>query len=103
MIVDEPLHAPLEPGQAIDDFGLESLDSKKRNQSDHRADFQDVLFPVGELQDIVIAAVCIVPERTASTAKILPGTRDINEMLEEFAGDVFVGGIFFGQLESHRQ
>src|ERR1700694_4932195 len=103
MIVDEPLHAPLEPGQAIDDFGLQRLDSKKRNQSDHRADFQEVLFSVGELQDIVVEAVCIVPKGAASTAEIVHGTRDVNEMLKEFAGDVFVGRIFFGQLESHRQ
>jgi len=29
MIVDEPLHAALEAGQAIDDFWLESFDGEK--------------------------------------------------------------------------
>src|SRR6267154_2534786 len=50
MIVTEPLHAALEAGETIDDFRLESLDREKRNQSDHRPDFQKVSFAVGKLK-----------------------------------------------------
>src|SRR6266446_1989750 len=49
MIVNEPLHAALEAGKAIDDFRLEGLHGEKRDQSDHRTDFQEVFFPVGQL------------------------------------------------------
>src|SRR5260370_28502617 len=36
-------------------------------------------------------------------SEIVHGAGDVNEMLEKFAGDVFVSRIFFGQLESDRQ
>ena len=36
-VVDEPLHAPLEPGQAIDLLGLERLDREQRDQPHHGA------------------------------------------------------------------
>src|SRR5260370_515874 len=53
MIVDEPLHAALEAGKTIDDFRLESLDREKRDQSDHRPDFQKVFFAVREFQHVI--------------------------------------------------
>src|SRR5207249_10881696 len=43
------------------------------------------------------------PQRATAGAEIVHGAGDVNEMLEEFAGDVFVGRVFFRQLESDRQ
>src|SRR5260370_432957 len=62
MIVDEPLHAALEAGKTLDDFRLESLDREKRDQSDHRPDFQKVFFAVREFQHVIKKTVGFIPK-----------------------------------------
>src|SRR5712691_12528736 len=103
MIVNEPLHAALEAGEAINDFRFERLDGEKRDESNHGADLKKMLLSVGQLQHVVKEAVLVVPKRAPAEAKIVHGTRNVNEVLEELAGDIFVSGIFFGQFKSDGQ
>src|SRR6267378_6078805 len=62
-----------------------------------------MLFAVGELQHVVIKTVGVVPKGHSASAEIVHGARDINKMLEELAGDVFISRIFFRKLECDRQ
>ena len=47
LVVEEPLHTPLETRQACDHLRLERLHRKQRNQSHHRTHLQIVLSPFG--------------------------------------------------------
>src|SRR6266581_3909080 len=75
MIVNEPLHAALEAGEAINDFRFERLHGEKRDESNHGADFKEVLLSVGQLQHVVKEAVLVVPKRAPAEAKIIHGGR----------------------------
>ncbi len=55
-ILDEPVHAPLEARELIDQAGLQGLHREQRNQPNHGTDLQrDV--PAGRMQDVVEKAV----------------------------------------------
>ena len=62
-----------------------------------------MLFAVGQLQYVVEEAVFIVPQRDALLSDVVHGAGNAHKVFEEFAGDVFVGGIFFGKFESDGQ
>src|SRR5580704_3176041 len=62
VIVNKPLHAALESGQAVDNFRLESLHSKKWNQADHGANLQEVIFAARQMKNVVVETVFVVPE-----------------------------------------
>ena len=62
-----------------------------------------MLFSIRELQYVIVKAVGIVPKGHSANAEIVQGAGDVNEMLEELAGDVFISRIFFGQLQSDCQ
>ena len=61
MVVDEPLHATLESGQAIDDLRLQRFHGEQRNQTHHRTDFQEMFLAIGELQDVVVKPIFVIP------------------------------------------
>ena len=69
-LLDEPLHAPLEAGKAVDDLGLERLDGEERDEADHRAHrASGTRAAAGEVQDVVKEAVLLVPELDALAAE----------------------------------
>src|SRR5438876_4564025 len=103
MIVDKPLHAALEAGKTVDDFRLERLDCEERDETDHGADLKVVLFPVRQLKQVVVETVFFVPERDAVRAEVVHRMGNVDEVFEEFAGDIFVGGIFLREFERDRE
>ena len=59
--------------------------------------------PVGGMQHVVEEAVLLVPHALAVVPAIAHGVGDVEEVLPELAGDVFVGRIFFRQFERDGQ
>src|SRR5437016_7538087 len=51
------------------------------------------------MQDIVVESLVRVPQVDAVHADIVHGATDVDEMLEELAGDVLINGIFLRELE----
>src|SRR6516225_9690105 len=84
MIVDEPLHAPLEAGKAIDDFRFKRFDGEEGDQADHGADLEEVALAVRKVQHVVVEAVLLVPEGNAAGTEVVHGTSDVDKVLEEF-------------------
>src|SRR5258708_10631846 len=103
VIVDEPLHATLEPREPINDFRLQRFYREERNQANHGANFQEVLFAIRQMQHIVIEAILLVPQRNSLRSEIVHSPRDIHEVLDKFTGYVFVGWIVLGQLQRDSQ
>src|SRR2546425_3942748 len=103
MIVDEPLHAALEAGKTIHNFGFERLDGEQRDQPHHRTDLQEVLLAMGETKDVIVEAVLCVPQRNAIPSHVVHRVGDVDKVLEEFAGDILVGGILLCKLERNRK
>ena len=90
-VVDEPLHAPLEAGQPVEHVRLQRLDGEQRDEPDHRAHLEQARV-VGQVQDVVVEAVLLVPQRDA-VAQLVHGVGDVDEVLEELRGDVLVGRV----------
>src|SRR5215469_7298099 len=103
MVVDEPLHAALEARQAIHDFRLERFHSEKRNKANYGANLQKMLASVGQAKDVVVEAIFVVPQSHAVDADVVHGVGDVNEMLKEFARDVFVGHVLFREFQRDGQ
>ena len=103
MVVDEPLHAPLEPLQPIHDFRLEHLHRKQRHQAHHGAYLEEMVAAIGQMEHVVVKAVLLIPELNALTAAIVHGVGDVNKVLEEFAGHILIGHLFACQLEGDGQ
>ena len=56
---------------------------------------------VGQDQDVVDKTIFAVPKLDALAADIVHGSANIDKVLEELARDIFVGGIFLGQLQGN--
>ncbi len=85
-----------QPGK---DRAVEDLDRKQRDQADHRAQPQRDPLAVGQVQDIVIKLVRLVPQPDAATADVGHGLGNIKKVLEKLGGDVLVDAILERQLE----
>src|ERR1700722_9144244 len=103
IVIEKPLHALDEAGHASQVFRLECLDGEKWNQTDHGPNFHGNHGALAKMQHVVIETIFVVPQADAVTAHIVHGLGDVNEVLEKFAGDVFVRRIFAGQFHGHGQ
>src|SRR6516162_5430720 len=99
VVVDKPLHAALEARKTVDNVLLESFDGQQGNQSDQRAHFQVMAFPVGKMQDVIVETVFVVPEFDAFAAAVVHRVRDMHEMFEELAGYTFISGVLTSEFE----
>ena len=82
-----------EPGKPRQILRLEGLHGKKRNQPDHGPHAAWEWCVVSRrCKHVVVEAVLLVPQADPFAAHIVHRLRNINEVLEEFAGHVFVGG-----------
>src|SRR5690242_21272322 len=103
MIVNEPLHAAFEAWQTLHDFRLERFHGEKWNGTHHRTDLEVVLAAVGEAENVVVKAVFVVPQSHTTLADVVHGMSNVDEVLEKFAGDIFVSHVFFCELQSDGQ
>src|SRR5713101_9103802 len=95
-ILEEPLHALLEVGEAIDHFSLQDFRREQWNQPHHRADAQGHVLPIEE-QLIVIKTVRLAPQ--AVPPQPVHRIRNGDEVFEEFRGHVVVGRFVARQLK----
>src|SRR5438093_6788569 len=58
---DEPFKSSLESRQLIDNVWLQGFDGEERNQADHGADFHRERFAVGEVQDVIVKSILLIP------------------------------------------
>src|SRR5260370_13544530 len=96
-MIDEPLHALFEAAVLFDGAGFERIGGEQWNEPDERPDFQQDVRGIAGAQAVVIEAVLFVPE--TGTIAVIDGGGDEEKMLEEFAGDVLVGGIDVREVE----
>src|SRR5215469_13443548 len=102
-VVDEPLEAPFEIGQAIQHLRFKGLDSEKRDQSHHRPNLHREMVAIGKSKNVIEESVFLVPKSDTIMAAMAHGVCDINEVFPEFARHVFVTGFSLCQLKSDRQ
>src|SRR6266545_3268925 len=103
VVVDEPARPAPEARQAIGHVRVPRLDGEERDQAHQRAYLHPLPPAVREGQNVVVEAVFLVPEAHVLPAHVADGMGDVDEVLEELAGHVLVGGIFARQLERDGQ
>src|SRR5262245_16209543 len=103
-VLDEPVQTPVEPAQTLKNLRFERLDRKKRDQPDHRPHLERKSCAVRQVQRIVEESILFIPEIQILTRALLADRMtDIQEVLPEFAGDVFVRGVLVCELYRDRQ
>src|SRR5579863_6689398 len=102
-IVDEPFESSFESGQPVEKLRLQGLDRKERDQPDHRANPHRILAAIGKLKYIVEETIRLIPQPNTVLPAVAHGVSDVDKVLPELAGNIFVGGIFAGQFQRNRQ
>src|SRR5215467_2228554 len=100
MVFQNPLQSRAEFGHACQQFGLQGLNRKERNQPDERAYFDYDGISVRQAQNVVIEFVFIVPQTDAFTGYVGHRGGYLQKVLEKFCGYVLVDRVVPGQLES---
>ena len=88
--MQEPTQSFGKFGQLLEHAGIQHLDDKERNETNHRPHAQRHAASTGHAKDVVIEFVALVPEANAVTTHVRHGLGNVEEMLEELGRDVFV-------------
>src|SRR6266550_3428941 len=96
----KPFEPAFEIGEPLQKFGLQGLNCKERNQADHRTDLHRRAFTIGEMQDVVEKSVFAVPHRVHTVAAMAHSVGNVEEVLPELAGDVFINRTLAGEFKS---
>ena len=102
-MLDEPLTAAVERLMLVATQRVDDRGAKQRHEADHGAGANGNRFAVGRCQVIVKESIAFVPQRFVRLGEAIHRVRDVNEVLPEFAGEVFVDPVFFGQDQCDRQ
>jgi len=89
-ILEQPLEPVGELGHFQQHLRVERFHGEERDQADHGTDFQRQALAIGQVEDVVVKFVLLVPQANALVADIVHGLGDLEEMLEELGGDVLV-------------
>jgi hypothetical protein len=100
------LEEPFEPGIKLRDMGeqlgVEGLDGEQRDEADHGTDFERQGFAVGQIQNVVVKLILLIPEADALVADVVHRLGDLEKVLEEFGGDVLIDVVVLGVFRSSR-
>ena len=102
-VVDEPLHAALETRQLLERRGSRVSTANSGISPTMRAHLERDRAAVGQVEHVVEEAVLFVPQPVAVVAHVVHGLGDVEEVLEELAGDVLVGGVVARQFQRDGQ
>src|SRR6185437_104060 len=102
-IFDEPLHAMLKPGKAINQLRVQRFDSEKRDQSDERPNLERIGLSIRKMQHVIEESIFLVPELDFFPTDVVHGSADVDEVLKELARHIFVGPIITRQLQCDRK
>src|SRR3954469_7712694 len=97
-MVQEPFQPRAKSGNLLQQLVIEHLDREERDQADHRAHLE-ALRAAGEAEDVVEELVRVVPQVDALTSHIGHRGGDVEEVLEEFGGEVLVDVIALRELQ----
>ena len=100
-VVQEPLQPLAETREPVQHFRLQSLDREQRDQTHHRANAQPHSLIVRQIQHVIEELVRLVPEADVRAVHAAHRFGDIEEMLEEFAGDVLIHVIVLGEFQGN--
>src|SRR5882762_2137277 len=81
-MLEKPTQSRAEMRQLRDDRGVEHLDREKRDQPDQRAHPQWDPLAIGQMKNIVVELVLLVPQADAVAADIGHRFGDIEKMFE---------------------
>src|SRR3954469_23700130 len=95
----EPLQARAEARQLLQQRRLDRGHGEQWDQPDHRVDLQRLVVAGAKVQYIVEELVLLIPERNTIIADIVHRLGNIQEMLEELGGYIFVDAIMNRQLQ----
>src|SRR5271169_6702402 len=100
-VFEKPMRSGAESRQSGEDRSIEDLDGKERYQPDYRAHPRGNALPAGEVHDIVIEFVLLVPQADPVAADIGQSLGNIEEVLEKFGSDVFINVVLQRELEGN--
>ena len=95
-VFEEPFEAFGEAGEFVKSFFFKNFGGEEGNEADQRADAEGDIFAGFRAEVVVVEAILFVPE--AGAAEGVGGIHDGDEVLEEFGGYVFVGGVVGGEF-----
>src|SRR6516164_1045094 len=98
-VFEKPMRSGAESPQPSEDRSIEDLDSKERYQPDQRAHPRRHSLPAGEVHDIVIEFVLLIPQADTLATDIGHRFGNIEKMFEKLGCNVFVDVVLDRQLE----
>src|SRR5262249_40286704 len=98
-VVEKPVHPASEVWQPFEQVWFDGFHGEQRHQSHKRTHLEALELTRREVEHVIEELVCLVPQWHARATDVVEGFGDIEEMLEELAGDVLVRRIMTGQLQ----
>ena len=98
---EEPLKALAKDWELREDFRLDRLNCKERNQSDDREDLDGLDATVGHAHEVVVKAVVLIPEPDVFAAHLRHRFGDLQEVLEELRRHVLVKRPIMREFNRH--
>ena len=93
-----PFKAVFETWQGVNQLPLDRFHCQKRQQTNQRTHPQRKISSTRCAQDVVVKLVLFIPKADALAAQIIHGRGNAEEMFEKLGRNIFVNGIFAGQL-----
>src|SRR5712692_3382453 len=98
-VLDKPVEPAFEIGEPLQKFGLQGLNREQRNQADHGTDLHRRALAIREMEYVIEEAVLFIPHGFFTVATMAHGIGDVEEVLPELAGYVFVDGVLACEFE----
>src|SRR5437667_8240825 len=95
-VLQSPVQILAKIMEGLDPVLLQTLDRKKRDQTDQRADAELMKAAIGIGEHVVEKTVFLIPKLVAAAAAITHGGADVQIVFEEFKGQALIGFVFFG-------
>src|SRR5579885_1386894 len=102
-MIQKPVHAAGKFREVSKHRRLQHFDGKQRDQAHGGTNFQREALSVRQTQTVVIKFVCGVPQSQRPVFHAVDGGGDVQEMLEELGGDVFIDVVVTGQFQRDAQ
>ena len=96
-VFEEPLEAGAESFETVEDARVDEFDGEEGDDTDHGAEADGEGGVTWFEDSVVVETVLIVPE--AMIAEGVDAIDDLDEVFEEFGGDVFVDGVLGGEFD----
>src|SRR5215831_5143300 len=103
MLLGEVLGPFTEFRQFLQYFVIENRGGEKRNQSDHGVQLEAHRSSIRQPKDVIEKAILLIPQFVVTNSDAIQCNGDIDEVLKELAGQLFIGRIMQRQFENNRK